>query len=98
MGAQHAETFTEKLVLNPLLGTFWREKLPNYSDDKTERIYKQYSILKKDCIVEFHARQMPGCCGILVVYYLRPQRVKGQINIFKSTIEQIVKIAKESQY
>ena len=98
MGAHHAEKFTEQLVLNPPFGTFWRERPSDWDEDKTERIYKQYSILKKECIVEFRARMLPGCCGVLVVYYLRPQRAKNQVKIFKQTLATIIKVAAQTKY
>ena len=71
MAAIHATGFTEQLFRVLPKNVYLRTSTP-YTDDKTETQYDVHDRKTHGKIVTFRARQMPGCCGVLVVYYLRP--------------------------
>lgn len=70
MSVTHDETFTEKLFQACPRNMYVRD-FKVESEDKTERSYTFYS-RKGVRIGSFRARRLPGCCGVLAVYYLRP--------------------------
>lgn len=97
MGATHAQNFTEVLygLVNRgiLRGNYLRDKVLDYSADKTEREYMIFD-RKGRLVVGFRARPLPGCCGILVVYYLRPgSAVKEPQKVFTDTLDLILEAA-----
>lgn len=102
MGAIHASNFTEELYRRVntgiLRGNYLRDHVLDYSADKTER---EYNILDRRSrgVVSFRARPLPGCCGILVVYYLRPDRnSKDAQKVFTDTLNLIVEAAGGAKY
>lgn len=101
MGAVHANNFTEALYLVKGPGQLRVESI-KYSDDKTEMTYEYWKVstgllAKSSPLISFRARPLPGCCGILVLYYVRLRTVdKGEI--FAKTIEAAVTAAKQAGY
>jgi len=93
MGAIHANTFTNELYRNIPRGNYLRDKRA-YSEDQTERVYKIYNKRHEE-VVSFRARPLPGCCGVLVVYYLRPNSSsrKSNTETFQETLTLIVRCA-----
>lgn len=93
MGAIHNEGFTDKLYESVPKGWQLRD-FPVYSDDKTER---EYRLRRKGFYgINFRARALPGCCGVLVVYYLRPANNKPFT--FRATLRWIVKCAGQTKF
>lgn len=95
MGAIHHNQFTEELYKIIPKGMYLRDNSNKYSDDQTERTYRLYNKKHRE-IASFRARALPGCCGVLVVYYLRPAPCKRQedsITVFRDTLEGIVQAA-----
>lgn len=97
MAAIHAENFTDELYQRVntgiLRGNYLRNRVLTYSDDKTERQYSIYG-RKGGLVVEFRARPLPGCCGILVVYFLRPAHdAKEPQKVFTDTLALIMEAA-----
>lgn len=107
MGAIHVDEFTRKLYLEPLpvfeggdetYGTHLRVEKQEYGDT-TEQLYELWSGDKQ--VVSFRARALPGCCGVLVVYYLRPSRtlsVEQATKLYTETVEIIVRAAVKAKY
>lgn len=97
MAAIHAENFTDELYKRVntgiLRGNYLRHRTLTYSDDKTERQYSIYN-RRGRLVVEFRARPLPGCCGVLVVYYLRPAHdAKEPQKVFTDTLSLIAEAA-----
>jgi|SRR5271157_810740 len=97
MGAIHANEFTECLYKEIGLLKYLRDNSLEYSDDKTERQYTIFSRCSNP-IVNFRARPLPGCCGVLVVYYLRPTQTKNSLKVFRATLSLIVKAAGKAKF
>jgi len=101
MSALHESNFTNQLYLVKGPGQL-RVSSDHYSADKTEKIYAYYK--KDNELVSFRARPLPGCCGVLVVYYVRPKEFKGKIfkrtskEIFTQTIKAVLEAAKAGKY
>jgi hypothetical protein len=92
MSAIHANEFTEQLYKLAGKKIYIRDNADSYSGDKTERCYSIYDKKTNKKIIVFRARPLPGCCGVLVVYYLRPQggtSAQG-IQVFKSTLMSLI--------
>ena len=102
MGAIHADNFTEALYKVIQRGYFLRDSEVKYSDDKTERLYDLWRRKlvgdKHEKLATFRARALPGCCGVLVVYYLRPTQVGSAAKIFNLTFELIRKAAGKAKF
>jgi len=98
MGAIHSTNFTENLYAN--IGWRWKLRdrdMGKYSDDQTEREYSIYNLQNKRVVV-FRARALPGCCGVLVVYYLRPSEIGSAMGTFKKTLKLIMKAASKAHF
>lgn len=96
MSAIHANKFTEKLYLLKGPGYLREFKIP-YSDDATEKEYIYYQEGEK--LISFRARPLPGCCGVLVVYYVRPaSKIDNPQALFTATIKVILEAAKKAEY
>ena len=100
MSAIHHNEFTEQFYKVVPKGQYLRDNKIPYSEDKTEREYTLYNT-KHTKLVSFRARALPGCCGVLVVYYLRPNNLKAglletaeekQLRVFEETLE-LIRIA-----
>lgn len=96
MGAIHEDGFTIELYKRPIPdGTHLRDWPVSYSDDKTEHEYALCDMTGKR-LVTWRARLLPGCCGILTVYYLRPNSdqtlAKAQL-WYEKTVELIIAAA-----
>lgn len=101
MSAIHPNSFTEALF-KEVQALSWqryylRVETLGYSDDKTERSYVLVDKLSGKAACTFRARPLPGCCGVLVVYYLRPA-VSSNISFFKKTLRLIEKAAGRARY
>jgi hypothetical protein len=101
MSAIHATGFTEQLfrVVGRGLfrGLYLRHGKP-YSQDSTEEQYELYD-KRHNKVVTFRARPLPGCCGVLVVYYLRPDRsAKDPQKVFTDTLALIVEAAGKAKF
>jgi hypothetical protein len=97
MGAIQAVGFTDQLyhVVGRGLfrGLYLRTAPLPWSEDKTEQSYTLHN-KKHEPVVSFRARPLPGCCGVLVVYYLRPSRdSKEPQKVFTDTLNLIVEAA-----
>lgn len=103
MGAVHANGFTEKLYAVASSKHLIRDAAVPYSDDKTEHGYT-FGYVKDGQLansISFRARPMPGCCGVLVVYYLRPNstlEAKEAARLYKETVGLILEAAKAAKY
>lgn len=99
MSAQHSEDFSEKFYQRCPLFKHVRDERVAYSDDKTERSYTIYD-RKFNRLCAFRARRLPGCCGVLVIYYLRPTTTKERaaIAVFQKTLEWIRLAAGDAKY
>ena len=105
MRAVHASSFTLELI-NKLVRfngslNFWRVGSVDYSLDKTEIQYTLHSTKDATCICTFNARPLPGCCGVLVVYYLRPDtRMKEakQKKLFQKVFSAILLAAGRAEF
>ena len=103
MGAVHVSDFTEQLYLVKGPGQLRVDQV-KYSEDKTEVSYSYWKLpgkLVKSKLAElisFRARPLPGCCGILVVYYVRPRVVKDGPALFSATMDSIINAAKAAGY
>jgi H+/gluconate symporter-like permease len=100
MGAIHATGFTEQMHA-VLPGNVYL-KATNYeqAEDKTEY---SYTIIRKSTqttFATFRARPLPGCCGVLVVYYLRPsyKNPKTAEKTFKDVAEMIIDAAGRARF
>jgi hypothetical protein len=71
-----------------------------YSDDKTEREYTVGIKGVSSNVLTFRARPLPGCCGVLVAYYIRPSHLKAaqQERLFKQTVEWIIEAASYAKF
>lgn len=110
MGAVHTNAFTEKFYVSPLPrfrkeNLILRDEPVSYSDDKTEHGYSLSYVPitgeKLKPVISFRARPMPGCCGVLMVYYLRPSNVpdaKEAEELYKDTLKAICYAAKAADY
>jgi branched-subunit amino acid transport protein AzlD len=97
MGAIHATGFTEQLYKRAPGKFYVRDSKVEYSKDETEREY----ILgdkKSDAEIRFRARPLPGCCGVLVVYYLRPSGFKNQTKAFNEALSLIIDAAGKAKF
>jgi hypothetical protein len=100
MGNNHRSEFEE----------YFKRNLPNGMDcavreplkDDTDRVMRTYRIFNRKTrnhVASFNARQMPGCCGILCVYYLRPIGQPAiQTKVFSQFVSLIVKAAEQSEF
>lgn len=96
MSAIHANKFTEKLYLLKGPG-YLRDFKLEYSDDATEHGYAYYK--EGEQLISFRARPLPGCCGVLVVYYVRPSsKAENPQDLFTATIRVILEAAKHADY
>ena len=96
MGRQHVDDFGDKLYANCSVFTYIRDRR-RYEDSKA-RSYTLYSRRTGKSFVSFVAQRLPGCCGVLVIYYLRPVNIKNAAAVFKDTLKQIVKAAGQAKY
>ncbi|MDE1766612.1 MAG: hypothetical protein KGI27_10140 [Thaumarchaeota archaeon] len=95
MGAVHANNFTSELYLIKGPGQL-RVSPVKYSDDSTEYQYEYWKVgAKPKRLISFRARPLPGCCGILVVYYVRPD---GGRESWYSTMIAVFDAAKKAGY
>jgi len=100
MGATHTNSFTDAMfcAVNKgfLRGMYLR--VENFRVDTTEREFKLISKKQKE-IIRFFARPLPGCCGVLVVSYLRPGNAeKDPEKVFAATLQLIVKAAGDAKF
>jgi hypothetical protein len=101
MAAIHTQGFEEELYARPpLAGCHLRAGEVKYSDDKTEREFSYWNKARQK-VVSFRARPLPGCCGTLVVYYLRPSTrlsLKKQARVYQQTMSRILAAAHAAKY
>jgi hypothetical protein len=102
MSAIHPNDFTEALYKRVSSSRYFLQvDSREFSDDKTEVNYvlrnrKTLFNDKNSTIATFRARPLPGCCGVLVVYYLRP--TDGKAKTFSSVFSLILKCAGDAKY
>jgi hypothetical protein len=102
MGIYHAVGFTEQI--HRLSKKHYCKDEQWNKEDLSEREYKLESRKDGNIIASFRARALPGCCGVLVVYYLRPGVTKRGLfhqsaeSIFKETLELIIQAAGKAKF
>lgn len=96
MGAIHAENFSDGLHRTAPKKYYVRSLKLDYSDDKTERKYTVKEMKTGNTVATFNARPLPGCCGVMVVYYLRP--VSKIVKTFREILAWIDKAASVAKY
>lgn len=92
MGAIHATGFTDKMYRVLPKSVYLKDSAVEHSADKTERLHEVFSTKTHDSILSFRVRPLPGCCGVLTVYYLRPSG-KNKVTTFKKWVLIILKAA-----
>lgn len=102
MGAVHVGDFSEQMFRAIPATYYVRVELP-YSDDRTERTFIVWhrSLIgnKHTKFATFRARALPGCCGVLCIYYLRPTSTgKGARGDFLKALGWIEKAAALAKY
>lgn len=93
MGALHHDDFTEQMFKLVPEGMYLRTNGVRHSDDGTEREYHFYERKTHKQWISFRARRLPGCCGVLVLYYLRPDKdldAKKQRVLFLEVLSMVV--------
>lgn len=96
MGALHHDDFTEQMFKQMPKTMYLRTNGVRHSDDATER---EYNLFERDTHkkwISFRARRLPGCCGVLVLYYLRPDKELGsskQRSVFLETLAMVQRAA-----
>lgn len=90
MGAVHHDDFTEQMFKQVPEGMYLRTRAVQYSDDVMEREYMLFARDTHEKWISFRARRLPGCCGVLVVFYLRPtEHAKKGKEVFMDTFFRI---------
>lgn len=96
MSALHHDDFTEQMFRACPKGWYLRTNAVRHSDDQTERDYSFFDRDTSEKRITFRARRLPGCCGVLVLYYLRPEKTldsKTARSLFLTVKELVIKAA-----
>jgi hypothetical protein len=75
MGAKHSDTFTDHLQRVVPDGFYLNWTKPTQYDE--DKVLRKYDVIVKadgGTAISFSARTLPGCCGVLTVFYLNIQR------------------------
>jgi hypothetical protein len=98
MGAIHAIGFTEQMHIVLPGSMYLRSTNYDKADDRTEYSYTVMNKKTGKSVATFRARPLPGCCGVLVVYYLRPSVDKTAEKVFGSLVVLILKAAGQAKF
>src|SRR5208337_2425469 len=96
MGIQHTSEFTSKLHQISKKYYVIAEERWN-KEDVGETLYTFHSHADGSIVGRFQARVMPGCCGILLVYYLRANGKKA-VDRFSELFTLIQKAASAAKF
>lgn len=101
MGAIHATGFTEQMHRVMPAGFYLKDKSPIYDNtaDKTEVEYTVFVKRSGTKLLSFRARPLPGCCGVLVVYYLRIEHgIKDPVRVFEAFVQLILTAGSRAKF